>query len=119
MVKRAQSWPEGVAAQLEAVQKFRLPYYDYFRPRDYETTFPGVTTKRTVDRQRNIPGFDSFPFDFAVPQIFTLERVIVQEPINGQLRKSYIQNPLRSFWFPLENGMTAKDWEALGPASVS
>ena len=28
---------------LNAAQDFRLPFWDFYRPRSYDTTFPGVT----------------------------------------------------------------------------
>lgn len=107
MVKRAQTFPDA-GEQLKAVQKFRLPYWDYFRPRDYQTTFPGVLTG---------DGFTNFPYDFSVPQCLTVDRIIVSEPQNGKPVRKLIPNPLRSYTFPLENGLKDSDWAKLDASS--
>lgn len=104
MVERAKTFKDA-NDQLEAVQKFRLPYWDYFRPRDYATTFPGVTSGK---------GYTSFPYDFSPPQCLTVERIIVSEPLGEDLTKKFISNPLRSYYFPLENGLEESDWKTLG-----
>ena len=88
---------------IDAVKEFRLPYWDYYRPRDYYTQFPGITGQ--FDGSQT-----SYPFDFGAPQIFTLEKVMLRLP-NGKMKLEY--NPLRTFWFPLGNPIPEKQWEVM------
>ncbi|KAI9656603.1 MAG: hypothetical protein M1821_004810 [Bathelium mastoideum] len=84
---------------LDAAQKFRLPYWDYYRPRDYAVNFPGVIREKQT----------SFPYEFNIPQIFKLEKVVVLTA--PQMRRETRSNPLCSFWFPFEGGLDNKrDW---------
>ncbi|KAI9692221.1 MAG: hypothetical protein M1822_006451 [Bathelium mastoideum] len=84
---------------LDAAQKFRLPYWDYYRPRDYGVTFPGVIRGKQT----------SFPYEFNIPQIFNLEKVVVRAAPEGN--KKTLSNPLCSFWFPFEGGLdNERDW---------
>jgi tyrosinase len=115
MVEIAKRFPDAdKPVQLAAVQNFRLPYWDYYRPRDYATSFPGIVTHN---------GLTSFPYDFSAPQVLTLEKLIVVEPIVkrdstiAKITKS-IDNPLRSFYFPIAIDSTVKtvtesDWNGL------
>ena len=97
---------------IKAVMDFRLPYWDYFRPRDFRIEFPGINGRR--DKHGNLdpkdPGFTSYPYDFGVPQILTLEKVIVQLP-GG--RSKLEENPLRTYWFPLGEVIPEKQWAAM------
>ena len=115
MVEVAKRFPEADRpAQLAAVQKFRLPFWDYYRPRDYATSFPGIVTRK---------GLTSFPYDFSAPQVLTLEKLIVVEPVlkrDSAIAKitKAIDNPLRSFYFPIATDSTVKtisdgDWNGL------
>lgn len=45
MVEIAQTFADSERF-LNAAQDFRLPYWDYYLPRDYEAVFPGVTIGR-------------------------------------------------------------------------
>ncbi|KAF5586322.1 tyrosinase precursor (monophenol monooxygenase) [Fusarium pseudocircinatum] len=63
---------------LAAAQQFRLPYWDYYRPRSYtKTTFPGVTNPKD--------GTATAPFDWGAPQIFTLPEVMVRRLPDNEL----------------------------------
>lgn len=72
-------------AYLKAVEKFRLPFWDYHRPRDYDAVFPGVTQEDDTTK---------FPYDFSVPQILTLEEINV--PLPPEDTSTPIKNPLYS-----------------------
>jgi tyrosinase len=101
MVEVAQSYTkaEDKNTYLEAVQKFRLPYWDYYRPRDFDSTFPGVVEN----------GEDThFPYNFGIPQIFTVSDVMVRLAPSNEWKP--MPNPLRSFTFPKTDGLTNKEW---------
>ncbi|KAK3319425.1 hypothetical protein B0H66DRAFT_603970 [Apodospora peruviana] len=72
---------------LEAVQEFRLPYYDYFRPRGGEVTF-------------NLGGGRSktFPWDFRLPDVF-MEPTLTVRFAPDDKPKDGIPNPLYSYRF--------------------
>jgi tyrosinase len=85
-------------------QKFRLPYFDYYRPRSHTTTtFPGITEGQTT----------SFPYDFSLPQIFTLEKVMLMKP--GATALSLEDNPLNYFNFPSSGMIPISEWDAVVP----
>ena len=88
---------------IDAVKEFRLPYWDYYRPRDYYIEFPGIT-----DEAGRVS--TAYPFDFGVPQIFTLEKVIIRLP-SGKLKLE--SNPLCTFWFPLGDAIPEKQWNQM------
>ncbi|KAF5723958.1 tyrosinase precursor (monophenol monooxygenase) [Fusarium mundagurra] len=74
---------------LAAAKQFRLPYWDYYRPRSYtKTTFPGVT---------NPDGTATAPFDCGAPQIFTLPTVMVRRLPDNELVP--MTNPFFQFKF--------------------
>ncbi|KAF5558860.1 tyrosinase precursor (monophenol monooxygenase) [Fusarium phyllophilum] len=75
---------------LAAAQQFRLPYWDYFRPRAYtKTTFPGVTNPKD--------GTTTAPYDWSAPQIFTLPEVMVRRLPDNELIP--MANPFFQFEF--------------------
>lgn len=75
---------------LDAAQQFRLPYWDYYRPRAYtKTTFPGVTNPDD--------GTTTAPYDWGAPQIFTMPEVMVKRlPDNKPIS---MPNPFFKFEF--------------------
>lgn len=58
-----------------AAKEFRLPYWDYYRPRGYEVTIPGVVDGTTT----------TSPYDYHAPQIFTLPEVMVKRLPDNKL----------------------------------
>ncbi|KAH7073183.1 common central domain of tyrosinase-domain-containing protein [Paraphoma chrysanthemicola] len=94
----------------QAVKKFRLPYWDYLRPRDYNAVFPGVARP---------DGLTSFPYDFRAPLILTMPEVTVRMYPGG--KPTTILNPLSTFNFPdpSTNFFKPKDWAALWFDSTS
>jgi tyrosinase len=82
----------------DAVKKFRLPYWDYYRPRGKAVTFPGVVNKGTTTAN----------YDFSVPQIFTVAKVMLKTPAKNQLESK--DNPLHLFNFPKTGGIPANQW---------
>lgn len=91
MVELVKQWePESErGAQLKAASGFRLPYWDYWKPRGGSVTFPGIVTE---GRQT------AFDYDFRIPDIFVAKSVMVRKPKGTKLEP--IDNPLASFNFP-------------------
>lgn len=90
----------------KALEQFRLPFWDYYRPRAKRLTpMPGV-----------FDGSTSFPYDFSLPQIFCVPTVMVRYPDDDTMLKS-LDNPLYNHKFSKlgakdnAKGMTAKDWK--------
>lgn len=92
MIELVKVWdPESERAdQLKAAKKFRLPYWDYWKPRGGPVTFPGVVTD---GKQTN------FAYDFRIPDIFVAKKVMVRQP-EKRNQLDAIDNPLVSFTFP-------------------
>jgi tyrosinase len=109
MVDIAQSYtkPEDKAMYLVAAQKFRLPYWDYFRPRDFNSNFPGVVNDGTDT---------NFPYTFGVPQIFTVSDVMTRIAPSNEWKS--IPNPFKSYIFPKTNGITAEEWGSRVGSSI-
>ncbi|KAL8792906.1 MAG: hypothetical protein Q9195_004483 [Heterodermia aff. obscurata] len=91
----------------QEVQKFRLPFWDYLRPRGGNTRFPGVK-----DRKYGTTGYG---WDFSVPYILEVEQVMVYMPYDDsrpdkkESELQLINNPLFMFVFPQSNGLKDKD----------
>lgn len=74
---------------LNAVSRFRLPFWDYFQPRGGRVKFSGT----------------KFAYDFALPSIFTTPEVRVLRPNKKDWERNkedweIVQNPLYTFLFP-------------------
>ena len=99
MEEIVESFAEPFKSQYRrAAERFRLPYWDYYRPRDYDADFSGVIK----DGQTN------FEVDFSVPQIFLLEKIMVHLPPHDSVKLE--NNPLRTFWFPYQGGIPEEQW---------
>lgn len=85
----------------DAARQFRLPFWDYYRPRGYQTTFPGV-----VDGQKK-----TAPFDYGLPQIFTLPEVMVRTLPDNELKA--LANPFWQYKFSAGD-LKAHDWQISG-----
>lgn len=79
------------AEYLDAVAQFRLPFWDYFRPRGGAVEFPGIGG--VVDK-----GSTSFPYDYSLPRIFTEKTISARFYPNNEL-KSLGRNPFHSHKF--------------------
>lgn len=90
--------PANKQTYRDAVKKFRLPYWDYYRPRGKAVTFPGVVNNGTTTAK----------YDFSVPQIFTVDKVMLKTPSKNQLEPK--DNPLRLFTFPRTGSIPANQW---------
>jgi len=105
----AETFPEASkSAYREAAQQFRLPYWDYYRPRGEHTVFPGVFGN----------GKTSFKYDFSVPQIFTVDQIVLRTPEKGnelELRN----NPFRLFDFPSVGSIPEREWSIVGQDSAN
>jgi tyrosinase len=87
---------------LAAVEQFRLPYWDYHQPRNYNSVMPGVTVG---------DGTTTYPYDFGVPQIFTLEEIYVRLAPDDRVNK--IKNPFNRFGFQ-SGALSEPEWTASG-----
>lgn len=81
----------------DAVAEFRLPYWDPYRPRGGRVTFPGAG------------GTTTFPYDFKLPQIMTLQSVMVLSKETDRGLTS-IRNPLQSFVYPRDGSFPREQW---------
>ena len=128
MVEIAQNFADS-ERYLKAARDFRLPFWDYYLPRGYETVFPGVTigqdqktgefvnfedvamkasgkpinladveAKRIALDQEDGTHHDvellvstKYPYDFGIPQILMLEKVMIHLPPHGKVKLD--QNP--------------------------
>ena len=86
---------------VEAAKLFRLPYWDYYRPRDYKVTMPGVFKNHKT----------TSPYDYHMPQIFTLEDLMVKTLPDEKLVP--MSNPFLQYRF-VDSDLTKKEWEASG-----
>lgn len=91
MIELVKRWVPEVerADQIKAANNFRLPYWDYWKPRGGPVTFPGVLSKGKQT---------SFDYDFRMPDILVAKKVMVRKPETDKLIP--IDNPLAFFNFP-------------------
>lgn len=104
MVQIAGTFPAANRqSYLNAVQKSRMPYIDYSRPRAHKNvTIPAV--------QGN--GATTIPWDFSIPQILTVEKIMLRTPTNNALTLS--DNPLYTFDFPKVGSIPLNQWTIAG-----
>ncbi len=76
-----------------AAKAFRLPYLDYFRPRDGQVNFPGVQSGTQT----------SFPYNFRLPDILNEPKVALRIPPLDNIKYD-IDNPLYTYKFSQANG---------------
>ncbi|KAF4627308.1 hypothetical protein G7Y89_g10846 [Cudoniella acicularis] len=87
----------------DAAQKFRFPYWDYYRPRgDKGVTLPGVKTDI---------GTTSFKYDFRIPNILTTPKVMIRTTAKDALE--LLDNPLLLFDFPKSGSIPEAQWQAM------
>lgn len=108
--------PEQKEKYLKAAKQFRLPFIDYFRPRGYARMIPG---KREFDdptpiggmypRLRGTAQMTWVPYDYSLPQIFTLPKIMVKTLPNNELKA--VRNPFFSFDIP-EGSISELEWKA-------
>lgn len=88
-----------------AAKQFRLPYWDWIKPRQERTTeFPG----------QGQGGNDtvSFPYSFDMPLACQKEQLRVYQP-GDETKLVSIANPLLTYHFPKKNSVTTADWKLL------
>lgn len=96
---------------VQAVRDFRLPFWDYLRPRGGNTRFPGVKDVKY--------GTTGYGWDFSIPYILEVEKVMVYMPFdkdNPERSENELQemdNPLFKFAFPKSDGISDTEWKAL------
>ncbi|KAM7189411.1 hypothetical protein V8F20_010141 [Naviculisporaceae sp. PSN 640] len=104
------------ARYLNAAQKFRLPYWDYYRARG-----PGFTVTRQEIRNKDLRDANDwdlrappaeFPYDFRLPDIFMTKTVTIRSHPNNEPKS--LDNPLYSYKFKGERGgLKARDLREL------
>lgn len=91
----------------QAAQRFRLPYWDYLKPREHKTTtFNGAGGSGTT----------SFPYNFDLPLVLTVDQVMVYQPQaegGNETQLVPIPNPLLTFYFPAKDSVTPREWSLL------
>ncbi|GJC86338.1 tyrosinase [Colletotrichum liriopes] len=94
---------------LAAAQHFRIPYWDYYRPRGYNSSFPGVSNSKE--------GTTTAPYDWGAPQIFTLRQVMVRRLPDNELVS--MPNPFFQFQFNSEQFEKLAKGEMIPPKLTS
>lgn len=82
-----------------AARAFRLPYWDYFRPRDVDAKFPGIK----FEGRRT-----SYEYDFRMPDILNVTDVMIRMPPYDHLEMR--SNPLYNFKFNDKLNLD-RDWD--------
>ncbi|KAG8527795.1 uncharacterized protein KY384_007949 [Bacidia gigantensis] len=90
----------------EALQ-FRLPYWDYYRPRGGPVEFPGVIDKGTT----------TFDWDYSIPRVFTEKSLRVRRPPGNQI-DTLERNPLNFFDLKSANIIPDDDWKMYGKVDL-
>lgn len=104
------------ARYLDAAQKFRLPYWDYYRARG-----PGFSVTRQQARDKDIRDTNNwnlrappaeFAYDFRLPDIFMAKTVTIKSYPKDEPKS--LDNPLYSYKFEAERGgLQARDLREL------
>ena len=111
MINVAEKYPENKRQKyFDAVKKWRLPYWDYYRPRGGAVSFPGVD--KNFDETEKITTFD---YDCGAPTILTIPQVMVRTTEKDELEP--LANPLVTFHLPQQHGLSSDDWERLTGSS--
>jgi hypothetical protein len=104
MVEVAKTYDEPLKTRfIDAAINFRLPYWDYFRPRagPGNFIFPGVISD----------GSTTYPYDYSAPLIFTRPSVTVKFPPKG--KPDSLPNPLHHYNFKAKTGqLSADEWKS-------
>ncbi|OCL09432.1 Di-copper centre-containing protein [Glonium stellatum] len=91
----------------DAVRRWRLPFWDYYRPRGGPVSFPGV-------KKNEITHYD---YDGGIPDIFTIPSLKIRPTMKDDL--SLFPNPFASFSFPKQGGgLTKSDWDTVPSLST-
>lgn len=99
MAEIAERFPEAVRPRYRtALKEFRLPYWDYFRPRDIDNTNQTNTFRKGTD------------YLFYLPRVFTTENLTVRRTSDD--KRESIRNPLYRYINPPKEsgGFTDNDW---------
>ena len=101
-VEIADSYDEQYKGRYQkAALRFRLPFWDYYRPRGGEVKFPGIINN----------GLTSYPYDYSCPKVFTTEFIMIKRAPDDKLVP--IKNPLYDFSFPSGGLLEKRDWDSL------
>jgi len=99
MVDLAKQWKtaENREKYHQAALQFRMPYWDYYRPRGNRVNFPGIIKN----------GFTSFAYDYSSPIAFTVDKINVRTAPDDKW--TTMANPLHHWDFE-EDFVPEKDW---------
>jgi tyrosinase len=98
----------------EAVRQWRLPFWDYFRPRGGAVDYHGVIIPPA--RSQDPLSIDwtgilkAFKYDCGVPDIFTIPALMVRTSAEGDLQPT--ENPFFRFSLKQEGGLESTDFNA-------
>lgn len=102
MAEIAERYPDDVKGKYrQSLVKYRLPYWDYYRPRAQKPTrFPGITRPN---------GQTQFTYDYSIPQIFTNPTIMIRRTTDNKLAP--FTNPFWRYMFPSSQlgGFDARD----------
>ncbi|KAB2569580.1 Tyrosinase [Lasiodiplodia theobromae] len=87
---------------LEAAKQFRLPYWDYFKPREQKDI---VFTRPNGTKA-------TFPYDFRLPEVLKQDKLMVYRPGNEE-QLGPMDNPLKSFRFPKKGSIPLSQWQVM------
>ena len=105
MCDLAETFPDAnKQTYLDAAMKFRLPYWDYYRPRGKKAKFPGVVNNGTT----------TATYDFSVPEVCTVPQIMLKTPAANKLVVQ--NNPLYLFNFPQTGSIPANQWTIISAA---
>jgi hypothetical protein len=106
MLEKAKSYPaKDQKRYLAAADRWRLPYWDYHRPRGGKVTFPGVVSEGTTKSLYHVN----------LPLIFSAAQIMVHKP--GDTGLTPHDNPFASFTFPKagnQDRIPDVQWENVG-----
>ena len=83
-----------------AIRRWRLPFWDYFRPRGGPVTWEAIGPNDMTDSA----------YDCGIPDVFTFPSLMIRTSLAGDLIR--YPNPLLKFKFPSEEdgGLDQNDW---------
>ncbi|KAK8054725.1 Tyrosinase, partial [Apiospora phragmitis] len=99
MVELARQWntTENREKYHQAALEFRMPYWDYYRPRGPRVNFPGIIKN----------GMTSFAYDYSCPIAFTVDKINVRAAPDDKWMA--MGNPLHHWDFE-KDFVPEKDW---------
>lgn len=99
MLEIANSYNEPFKSEyVKAVDEFRLPFWDYFRPRGGRVVFPGIHGDEKT----------SFPYDYNLPRVLRDSNLMVNKAPDN--KRDQISNPFCTFLF-VDDKIPPSEWD--------